>query len=196
MLELLRAPRELSFDDSIVSHEATRRDPVSFLTPSSLAAPSPWEDVIEPVFSVCADEKLAVPQAHADGDTGEESLLQAACVSGNSTRDVVKDVGGMPHVFRRLGGAVKLPVKRPHLPRVDSTNIRPLTMYPAGADTTAAALSCTTAPTNPLSERFYDGVPRRSSSALNGSVPVHPMEKETDQKVVGLGKASKSGFKA
>lgn len=157
--ELLRAPRELSFDDSIVSDEAACRDPVPILTPSSSAAPSPSEDVTEPAFPVCADEKLAIPQAHVDGDIREEPLLQAACLSGNSERNIVKDAGGMPHVFRRLGGAVKPPVKRPHLPRVDTTNIRPLTMYPAGADTTAAPLSCTTAPTNPLSDRFYDGVP-------------------------------------
>jgi hypothetical protein len=179
--ELLLAPIELSSDDSVASDEAARRDlhVAVCLTPSS----SQPEGAVEPESSVRPDEQLAVLQALVDGpfdgDVPEELLAQAGYLSKLLTQDIAQDTAGTDHEFECLGGAVKPPAERPHRPHVNAARIVHDTPYPIGADASAAPLSRTIAPTNPLSDRFFDDIPsevflratwlRPSSSDVEGN---------------------------
>jgi hypothetical protein len=179
--ELLLAPIELSSDDSVASDEAARRDlhVAVCLTPSS----SQPEGAVEPESSVRPDEQLAVLQALVDGpfdgDVPEELLPQAGYLVEILTQDIEQDIAGTDHEFDCLGGAVKPPAERPHRPHVNTAIIVHDKPYPIGADTSAAPLSRAIAPTNPLSDHFFDDVPsevfvratwlRPSSSDVEGN---------------------------
>lgn len=153
--DLLLAPCELSSDDSIVLDGAARRERAICPTPSSSSAE--LGGIAEPAFSAQPDERCAVLQARNESGVREELLRQATRPGEDLAQDVTQHAGEASNDFGCVGGAVKLPAaKRSH---IDTSDARPDMPYPTETDASAAPLHCTAAPTNPLSDRFFDDMP-------------------------------------